>query len=63
MEGHIDYVVEMRFFRGVVNTMRLLMTTGIYKDRILNIAYVTPMQKQGAPPQLMLKCREAPTQI
>lgn len=58
LEAHLTHVYECRWFNGVTATMRLKMTTGIYKDRILNIRAVKPVRKQGTPPMQWLYCEE-----
>lgn len=58
LEAHISHVVEMRWFDGVLPTMRLSVTGGIYKDRVLNIRYVKPVRKPGKMPMQWLYCEE-----
>ncbi len=58
LQAGISHVVEMRYRAGVTAKMRLLIRTGIYKDRILNIKVPRPIQKPGTPPMLELYCEE-----
>lgn len=58
LEATVSHVVEMRWFPGITPTMRLSVTGGIYKDRILNIKAVKPVRKDSAPPMQWLYCEE-----
>lgn len=58
IEAHITSVYECRYFPGVVPTMRLKMTAGIFKGRIVNIQYVKVIREPGKLPKQWLYCKE-----
>jgi len=58
IEPTITHVFQCRYFPGVVSTMRLKITNGIYKDRILNIEFANIIRKTGAAPMYELRCKE-----
>lgn len=58
LEAHVSHVFECRWFNGVNPRMRLKVIGGIYKDRILNIVSVHPVQQPGKIPTQMIYCRE-----
>ncbi len=58
LEAHIVGVVRMPYISGVLPTMRLQMTSGINRGRIMNISEVRPVQKTGAVPTLEIYCKE-----
>lgn len=58
LEAHIQHVYECRYFPGVLPTMRLKLVAGLFKDRIVNIAYVKVIREKGTPPKQWLYCTE-----
>ncbi len=58
IEPTISQVYECRYFPGVLPTMRLKVTAGIYKDRVLNVKFVKIIRKQGSLPKQWLYCEE-----
>ena len=59
LEGHRSHVVEMHYFEGVNDTMRLVVKSGMYRDCVLNVANVRPLERDGGKVRLLeLYCVE-----
>ena len=59
LEAHVDYVVQMHHRTGILPDMRVKVTTGVYKDSLLNVEYVkTIPYRKGRPPETWLLCTE-----
>lgn len=58
LEAKISHVYECRYVPGVVATMRLRMTAGIFKGRVLNIDFANIVRKPGTVPMYELRCVE-----
>ena len=59
LEGHIDYVIQIRRVFNVDNTDRVLLDTGYWAGRVLNVEWVKDHpSRNGAPPMLELFCKE-----
>jgi len=58
LESNVDYVVTTPYRKGVDPKQRIVPTTGIFKDKTLNIEHVHPIQKPGTRPTLELYCTE-----
>lgn len=57
LQAGLTHIAHMRYRSGILTTMRLLITTGIYKDKVLDIVSVRPIQERGSPPMLELYCK------
>lgn len=58
LEANVSHVYECRYFAGVTPTMRLKLTAGLFKNRIVNVEYVKVIREQGTPPKQWLYCTE-----
>lgn len=62
IEPGVSHIVELQHLPDVTPAMRLRVTGGIHKGRILNIAVVRNVDvDRGRVPKLTLDCREVPT--
>lgn len=58
LEARTTHVVEMQYLSGVTPTMRLSATGGIHSGRVMNIASVRVVERNGRARKLELYCEE-----
>lgn len=58
LEGHVTHVLDAPYFVGLTPKMQILVRSGLYKDRTLNVEHVRPYHKPGQVPRQEIYCRE-----
>jgi len=61
LEAGINYVVRLRYYSGILPTMRVSVTTGVFTGLVLDIKYVQHLPyKRGKTPETWLYCGDVP---